>query len=159
MDNTANHSARWIPWAILAFFASFMLLLSGFAWIAFHTYPGEVTEDTYNKGIAYNTALSNAAAQENLRWKGVLQTMQKDNSIDITFDLKDASGKLIDDAKVVARLTRPTQAGHDVQMTLHYDKGMYSGTANLEWAGMWDIRISATRGHDNYQQSKTIIMQ
>ena len=160
MNNSARPSDRWIPWAILAFFASFMILLSGFAWIAFHTYPGQVAEDAYKQGLAYNTAIAHADAQEKRGWKTTLQTTPRGNNIDVAFTLRDAAGRAIDDARVIARAVRATQAGHDAQVVLQSSgKGHYHGTIALDWPGAWDIRISATHGTDNYQQSKTIVLQ
>ena len=37
-----------------------MVPMIGFAWIAFHTYTGEVTVDAYKKGLAYNSAIARA---------------------------------------------------------------------------------------------------
>ena len=159
VDVIGRPSDRWIPWAIIAFFISFMVLLSGFAWIAFHTYTGEATLDAYKKGLAYNDDIANADAQKTLGWKGMLQVMPHGNTLDIAFTLNDSSGHTINDAKVIARIIRPTQAGHDVQITLPYDKDVYHGKADLNWPGVWELHISATQGQHNYQQSRTIVIQ
>jgi len=156
----ATKNSAWIPWAIVGFFAFFMVLLSNFAWIAFHTYPGQVTEEAYKKGLAYNNAIASADAQAKLGWKTTLQTTQKNNDVGLVFTLLDASGQPIDNAEVSVRASRVTQAGHDVQITLKPNaKGAYSGTMKLDWPGAWELRISATRGADNFQQSKTVTLQ
>lgn len=155
----ARPSDRWIPIGIVAFFVFFMALLSGFAWIAFHTYTGQVTEDAYKKGLAYNAQIASAEAQTKLGWTGELQATGHDRALELRFTLRDAAGHSIGDAAVVARCVRPSQAGHDAEIRLHYAHGVYSGTASLDFPGVWDIHISATRGGDNYQQLKTVILQ
>ena len=156
--STAQEAA-WIPKAIIGFFLFFMVLLSGLSWIAFHTYPGEATKDAYNKGLAYNTAIAGADAQAKLGWKSTLDVAPHANRVSIVFTLVDVSTRAISDANVIARFVRPTQAGHDVEAVLHYDNGAYRGQPQLDWPGVWDLHISATRGADNYQESKTITVQ
>ena len=158
MDHVKN--AAWIPWAIIAFFASFMLLLGSFAWIALHTYPGEATDDAYNKGLAYNHDLQSAAAQDALGWESSLQLVPQGHVVEIEFTLRDASGNPITNASIIARARRATQAGHDTQISLKTGgKGLYRGRMKLDWPGAWDIRVSATQGADNYQKSKIIVVQ
>lgn len=160
MPSTAvSKRDRWIPWAIVAFFVCFIALLSGFAWIAFHSYTGEVTENAYKKGLAYNADIAHANAQAELGWKTVLEIQTYDKITAIVFSLRDASNHVISDATVTAYLSRPTQAGHDLAVALTFNDGTYRGMASLKWKGIWDIRISATRDGYNYQQSKTVILQ
>ncbi|MDE3061049.1 MAG: FixH family protein [Pseudomonadota bacterium] len=154
-----RNDAHWIPWAIIAFFVCFITLLSGFAWIAFRTYPGEITQDSYKKGLAYNAAIASADAQQAAGWKSTLATASHGLNVDIAFTLRDAAGHPLDNARVIAHLIRPTQAGHDVEIPLQGDRGLYRGSAALPWPGVWELRLSATRGGDHYQQSKTLILQ
>lgn len=145
---------------IVAFFAAFMVLLSGFAWIAFHTYTGQVTEDAYKKGLAYNTTIREADVQKELHWSSNLTVMPQGHRVDIAFTLKDAAGHAIDDARVIALISRPTQSGHDKTLTLYPSgKGHYRGRIALDWSGAWNVRISATENGHNYQQSKSMVLK
>lgn len=152
-------SCRWIPWSILAFFVFFIALLSGFAWIAIHTYTGEITPDAYKKGLVYNKAITHADEQNALNWTGAQQVLYSAGKAEVVFTLKDASGRVIKDASVVAHFIRPTQSGHDRNIELRYENGVYKGEALLPLKGVWEMHISATRATDNYQLSKTIILQ
>ncbi len=158
--NSAHPPCRWIPWSIVAFFVFFMLLLSHFAWIAFHTYTGQVTQDAYKKGLTYNSEIARSEAQDRLGWKAVFSLTPQGNNVRISFALRNASGRPITDAEVTVRATRATQAGHDKQLVLEsIGNGVYRGNIELAWSGAWDIRVSASRGTANFQQSKTIILQ
>jgi nitrogen fixation protein FixH len=151
---------RWIPWYIVAFFIVFIAILGGFTWIAVHSYTGQVTEDAYKKGLAYNSIIAQADLQQALGWKSTLAVTPRGKTLDIAFTLKNASGQAISDAHVTASAIRPTQAGQDVHITLTPGgKGLYQGSVPLAWEGMWDLRISATKDGKNYQQSKTVIIQ
>ena len=150
---------RWIPWYIVAFFVFFMVLLTGFAWIAFHTYSGEVTKDAYKKGLAYNTTIANADTQKQLGWKSTIATTFRGKIVEIMFTLHDKNDKPMSDAGIVASLVRPTEAGYDKRITLHsHGEGVYHGNTYLDFSGVWNLQISATSEGHNYQKTKTIQM-
>lgn len=155
----ARPSDKWIPRSIVLFFVFFVLLLSGFAWIAIHTYTGEVTANAYKKGLAYNDIIAKADAQDRLGWKSTLDVKSQGRKADVAFTLADKSGKPLDRAEVVVRFARPTQAGHDVQLTLRCEDGKtYRGQAELAWEGAWDVLVSADYDGHNYQYMRSIVI-
>jgi nitrogen fixation protein FixH len=159
VSSASRSSDRFIPWYIVAFFAFFILLLSSFAWIAIRSYTGEVTEDAYKKGLAYNAVIGKAEEQARIGWKGTLQISAQGRKAHIIFMLSDAGGHPIKDAKVSARCVRLTQAGGDALLMLTPDgKGRYDGSIMLAWLGQWKLHVSATYGGHNFQQVRTVIL-
>ena len=65
-------SDRFIPLYIVAFFAVFMTVLLTMVYISLRSYPGIVTENSYEKGLAMNKYIAASAAQQALGWKGDL---------------------------------------------------------------------------------------
>lgn len=155
---TIRPSDRFIPWYIATFFVAFTALLSWFGWFAVQHYNGEITKDSYKKGLAYNRVISSAEAQQALHWKSTLDTRTDGSQISATFTLADMHGP-ITGAQVFARFVRPTQAGNDADIRFSESApGQYTASTGLAWRGVWEMRLSATARNHNYQMSKTVIL-
>jgi nitrogen fixation protein FixH len=156
-NSSPRPSDRWIPWIIVSFFVAFIIPLTWFTWLSIETYTGQVTSNAYQKGLAYNDTIAHAEAQQLLGWQAETKTEASADGLRVHFQLKDKQGQPINDAAVLARFTRPTQSGHDREISLKPQAaGVYVGTAALELSGLWNIRISVSKGKDNYQQSQNI---
>jgi nitrogen fixation protein FixH len=159
-NSTPRPSDRWIPWIIVSFFVAFIIPLAWFTWLSVDTYTGQVTSNAYEKGLTYNSTIAHAEAQQQLGWKTDVKTKADADGVQVRFQLKDKQGQPVNDAAVLVRFTRTTQSGHDSEITLKPQaQGTYEGSIKLELPGLWNMRISVSKGEHNYQQSQNITVQ
>lgn len=153
-------SDRFIPWYFVAFFALLTAVLVPMCIIAVRTNTGIVTDNAYEKGLAYNKTIAAAAEQNALKWQGDLSmTPSVGSKIVADFALQDASGKPLDSAEVKLWLVRPTQAGNDQTLTLQpQGNGHYGAKISLALRGLWEARVSATKDGHNYQMTKRVVL-
>jgi nitrogen fixation protein FixH len=152
---------RWIPWAFVAFFGVVLAANAAMIWIAFATWTGLETESAYQKGLAYNRTLAAARAQEALGWQVDLELVAAGGRLArLELILADRYGNLIQDARVTAAFVRPTQVGHDVELTApHIYAGVYRAEAALPFAGVWELHLLAESGGDSYRMRRRIYLE
>jgi nitrogen fixation protein FixH len=151
----------WIPWAFVAFFAVVLAVNGAMIWIAFATWTGLTTVGAYQKGLAYNRVLAAAKAQEALGWRVDLNLAATDGRLAVlNLTLADRFGDLIEDAQVTAAFVRPTQAGHDLELTVpHTHAGVYAAQAALPFAGAWELHLTIQSGGDTYLMRRRIYLR
>jgi nitrogen fixation protein FixH len=152
-------SDRWIPWYFAAFFVALTAVLVPMCIIAVHTGSGSVTDNAYEKGLAYNKAIRAAEEQNTLNWRGALTVTPIDGRLFVQFNLANATGKPLNGAEVKFWLVRPTQAGKDQSVVLaSQNNGRYTGEVTLPVHGSWEARVSATVDGHNYQTVKRMVL-
>ena len=71
--------------------------------------------------------------------------------------LVDVGGAGLPGAVVTARLVRPTQSGHDVEVALApLGGGRYGAWVMLPLAGQWSLRLRATRDGQTVTHTKRV---
>jgi nitrogen fixation protein FixH len=153
-------SDRWIPWYFIAFFIALTAILVPMCVIAVRTNSGVVTENAYEKGLAYNKVIEAEKRQNALSWRSDLTILPlPDHHARVLFTLADTGGHPINSAKATAWFVRPTQAGQDQSAQLQFKtRGTYEAELALPASGLWDVRISATVSDNNYQATKRITL-
>lgn len=147
-----------IPFYFVAFFAFIAMVDGVMVWTAVRTQTGTVTEHPYEKGLAYNKVVEAAAEQDKLGWKGeiVFEQPQKGDAAGIIkFSIADKEGNEITPDSVSAVFTRPTQAGMDFMVEVANGEA----SVNFPSKGLWEARVVARRGGQEYQQSKRIVVE
>jgi len=153
-------SDRWIPWAIVAFFVVLVSTLVPMCVIAIRTNPGVVTNNAYEKGLAYNKLIQDGEQQAALNWRGDLTVTElPGGKIHADFLLTGADGKPLENAEVKLWLVRPAQAGNDrnASMTL-VSGGHYGADIALPERGLWEARVSATCDGHNFQTVRRVTL-
>lgn len=155
-ENKNPRAGRFIPWYIVAFFAGQTVLFSWFIHVAMSTHTGLVTEQAYEKGLAYNKTIENARQQELLGFTSDI--IRKDKTI--SFTLKDKNGAVIRDASVNLYLFRPVQEGLDAKFPLSLSAdNSYQAEITPPLQGLWEVRIHARTPQGNYQTSKRMVFE
>ncbi len=150
---------RWVPWAFVAFFAVIFAVLGGMVWLSLDGYTGLVTEQAYNKGLAYNKTIAAAQKQEALGWTGEITASPSPEGAAVSFLLRDSSGKPLDGAAAKLWMIRPTQAGFDVVSDLKpLGGGKYAAQVALPLRGLWDAKVSAVVGAESYQIARRLVV-
>lgn len=160
MTETAKPSRpadRWIPWMFVLFFGIVAALDATFVTIALKTNTGTITDNAYEKGVAYNKTLEAAAKQNALGWQADIGL---DADRDVTVTLRDSGGLPLEGASVLAKLVRPVQDGYDFELPLtDRGGGLYAAPAAFPLPGQWSVRIFASWQGKQYQHSRTIVIR
>lgn len=152
--NDIRKSDRLIPWMVVAFFAVFISVDAVMATLAIRTQTGLVTEQAYEKGLAYNHTLEAAETQQQWGWTSHIEVMN--NAVFVR--LQDKDGQVIKKAGVAADVIRPIKSGHDFKITLHeLPDGRYTAPLTFPLPGEWKIRIYAQSDGKTYQASQIIM--
>lgn len=148
MTNEALPSPKdkWIPFYFVMFFVVIAITDGIFVYTAINTHTGVVTDQAYEKGLAYNDILEKARSQPNLQQKPSFQ-----NGV-LRWDLKTPGGEPLTMAQVSATLFRPVQDGYDFDINLeHAGNGVYEATINAPLPGLWKAKLTSTWDNKTYQ--------
>ena len=147
---------RLIPWYIVSFFVVVAILDGIFVYIATSTHTGVVTEHAYDKGLAYNETVAAAEAQKQLGWQGDI-ALAGDRMLE--FSLRDADGRALTGALAKVEFMRPTQDGMDFALDLaESTDGVYTASVDFPAEGLWDVRVFATRGGEEFQSHRRVVV-
>lgn len=148
-------SDRFIPWYIVAFFVAQAMLFAWFTYVAKATYTGLVTEQAYEKGLAYNSIIEKAGAQAALGLNSKIEY----GSGQVVFLLRDRDGRPVNGAKVTGILFRPVHDGMDVSFEMKEDNGAYRTAISPPEKGLWEVRLRAATAQGEYQASQRIVVE
>lgn len=144
-----------IIWYFVAFFATFMIVDAIFVTVALKTERGLVTDQAYEKGLAFNQTLEEARNQE----KFVGYEKAEYNKGRLMWVLKDANGRPMKGAKVMASLVRPVQAGYDFDLPLTEGKsGVYSARPEFPLPGQWTAKLEVTWNSKVYRSILPLVV-
>lgn len=152
---------RWIPWSIVAGFAVVILVNGIMIYIAVASFTGLQTEEHYKRGLEYNRVLEADRAQEALGWTVGMDVEQiGERRVHVSLQASDSQGNPLNGANVNARLVRPVQAGHDMDVSLvAAGNGTYETDVELPLQGQWDILAQITHRSGSYRTAKRIVAQ
>lgn len=151
MSQTVPLRDRIIPWYFVIFFV-FLAIINGImVMLAFDSFTGLVTENPYEKGIAYNKVVDAANKQAALGWHG---KVFYENGI-LTYTLTDAEKKTLIPQKAIAYCSRPTQEGMDFSVPLTSEETPVTFPAQ----GLWEVRVVAEISEHSFQHSQRIIVK
>lgn len=146
---------KWIPWFFVLFFVLLAIVNAAFVTVALKTQPGVVTQQPYERGLAYDNELAAAKELEALGWQAEI-ALVGDNKL--MLNLIDDAQRPLSGAAVRAQVTRPVKDGHDFTLELKdQGNGVYSAPADFPLPGQWNVRIFATWQDKLYQSSRMIM--
>jgi nitrogen fixation protein FixH len=157
-ESDIRPSDRFIPWLFVLFFAVIFAVNGVFIYYALESNPGVVTEDSYEKGLAFNKTIEKAERQAELGWSGDIAASEVDGAM--TFALRDKAGKPISGATVRAEFTRPVRDGSDFSLTLTEGKaGIYRGDIHAPFKGAWTVRVFAEKDGQVFEESSPVVLK
>ena len=135
----------WVLLSFIAFFGVIVAVNAVFITTALSTHSGVVTEQPYEKGLAYDETLKAARAQPDLQQKAYFE-----NSV-LRWVLHDENGQTLN-ADVSARLVRPVKYGQDFDVVMTQTSGgVYEADLNLSMKGRWEAQLKAEWQTQQYQ--------
>lgn len=157
LTNEQFRAGQFIPWMIVAFFVVITMVFAGFTYIALSTYRGVVTDEAYEKGVAYNKVLERANAQAALHMSS--KTQLDGHMVD--FKLLDYAGMPVVADKVTLVMFRPTQEGmdHQYEMTTVAQGFYHADISDLPAKGIWEARVYAYTAHGVYRSSQRVVVK
>jgi nitrogen fixation protein FixH len=157
----AAERSRWIPLAFVGFFAVVLLANALMIWLAFATWTGLKTENAYQKGLAYNRTLDQAAAQAALGWAVELELAQEgERTLALDLVLQGRHGDLIEDAEVSAAFVRPTHEGFDQIVAIpHRYGGEYEAEILLPLAGQWELQLTIAAAGEVWREIRRVYLR
>jgi len=147
----------WIPWAFVAFFAIVVAVNGVMVAFALGSFTGLTNDNAYRRGLEYNRLLDEARAQHALGWHVAAGVEPVADGAALTVSVRDGHDIAISDALVTAILSRPTEAGLDVEAVLApAGGGVYRAAVALPKKGLWDLRLQVTHGDDEHRSARRI---
>jgi len=154
MSNEVTQAKGLTGWhvfyiTVMAFGLVFAVNIA-FIVLSLKTFTGEVVDDPYSRGVAYNEVIEERAVQAALGWTAALGVRAGETAgTRVTMNLTDAEGAPVLGAEVSIMFRRSTHDGEDTQVSLtEQAPGSYIGEVDLPGAGTWDARGQITRGED-----------
>ena len=147
-------SDKYIPWLFVLFFVTFIAVDAVMVTLAVRTQTGLVTEQAYEKGLAYNETLKAAAEQTAWGWQDTISV----HDGNITYVLNNENGDAVTGAIVTAQFIRPVQDGHDFSVPLIPDHNHYKAAITLPLKGEWGVRVNVKWKNRNYQRYQVFII-
>lgn len=152
-------SSRKAMWIIIGGFSIVLAANSALVYFALTSWTGLETEHHFVKGLAYNRDLEGARRQQALGWQMELNTSFSDGkSGTIKIGFSDRQGQPLSDLTVKVFAIRPTREGFDREFLAKPVKdGLYLSPFTLPLPGVWDLRVVARRGDNDFQQVNRIV--
>ncbi len=151
-------SDKWIPWYFVLFFVVLALLDGTFVYLAVSSHTGVVTEQAYEKGLAYNDLLQRAEEQAQTALKQKVLYSQE-NGI-LRWTLHDKNGAPLEQAVVTAHIIRPVQDGYDFDIVLlHKGEGVYEVPVKTPLIGQWVAKLEAQWDTHRYQITHQFVVR
>lgn len=143
-----DNSGKLVLICLLGFFVTFASVDAFFVYKAVNTHSGVVTENAYEKGLAYDETLEKAREQQNMNLEALIRYSDQK----LEFVLPN-----IDNANVKVHLVRPTHQGYDVEHQLKNNADdVYTAELNLPLNGLWRAQIEATWQDKTTKETMTL---
>lgn len=152
-----NPSGWRNPWSLslIALISVVLLVNITFITLAFVTSPGLVTEDYYEEGRAFEKNVTRRiAARSQLGWSYNTDFPQNpllNRAETYRVNLVDKTGMPLNDATVLLKAYRPSDASADFDVTMAETiPGVYEASIAYPLKGIWEVTIDIRRGEDLY---------
>lgn len=127
-----------------------------FVTLAVQNNSGVITENPYEKGLAYNQTIQKAAHQEALGWQSDIG-YENDT---LSFTLRDKQTRAITGATAKAYINRPIESGHAFTLALEEKaNGTYAANIEFPLPGQWEVTVNAVWHNQHYQNTKRLVVR
>lgn len=151
----------WVPWMFVLAFLVVGAVNAVFVYLAIHSHTGLVTEQAYEKGLAFNQTLAKAEAMQALGWNFSVELTSEDI---LSVRLVDKSGNPIQKAQVKGRMVRPVKSGYDYEINLAEqmkvgESGVYQALLRPPLRGSWTVHLVATQNGQSFEKSEALVLK
>lgn len=155
MKKPERNMGKVVLWSLIIFFVVFASVDAFFIYKAVNTHVGVVTENPYDKGLAYNETLKNARLQKEM---DIADDVDFSDDGMLRWHLLDENEMPIENAQVTAEIFRPINSEHIIQTTLlHKGNGVYQAAPEIPLKGIWTVKLEAKWNSKQYKKTTNII--
>ena len=153
---SAAKTFQFTGWHFLAclvvFFGIDLAVNVGFIVQSVQTFPGEVADDAYEAGVAYDATLAREAIERKLGWLASIEPPQAAAGGEaITVRWTDRTGRPLPGLAVSGLLRRPaTEVQNLVLRFREVVPGTYRAVAAVA-PGAWDLEVTGDNGHGDHR--------
>lgn len=153
-DPSYKESGKIVFLWFLSFFVAIIFVNTGFIYAAIHSNTGLVTENAYEKGLAYNQNLEAAKSQPRLKDEMLYQ-----DGI-LRWTLTDAAGKPVDRGAATVFFMRPVKDGSDFSLPLkEKSPGVYEAKVGFPVHGLWNAKLDLKWNKTQFQTAQDFIVR
>jgi nitrogen fixation protein FixH len=112
-----------------------------------------VEPDYYHKAVAWDSTVAQAERNRSLGWQVMpsLGRVEAGKDAALTLTLRDSAGALVHGAEVHVEAMPVAHANELMEATLPAgEAGGYTAEVPITRAGLWELRVVATRGSDRF---------
>ena len=156
---TGKHplTGRMVLLILVAFFGTVGSVNAVMIHYALSSFRGEVADHPYEVGLAFNSEIAAARAQEARSWKVAAKLARSEGRTQVEISVGDAQGRPIEGLHLASVFAAPVDAALDRRLELEERApGLYAGETALA-KGHWDLELSASREGATLFQSKNRI--
>jgi len=145
---------------VLAWLVGFFVVVASvngvFIYAGIKSWPGLVSEHSYEEGLAYNRTLAAARANAALGWTARLDYRDGQAALVLT----DRDGRALDGMQVEAVFTRPLGRTAAVAATLaSLGAGRYAAAVALPMPGQWEMAVTVDGARDRFLAAERVIVK
>lgn len=138
----------------IGFFSLIILVNVVFIYVATSSNTGVITENAYEKGLAYNKILSAAKNQPDLNTKAAY------NNGKLTWAVTGPDGQPLTDGNASALMVRPIKDGNDFSLSLkETGPGIYEADADFPAQGLWEAKLEIKWDNNRYHTSQSLLIK
>ena len=136
---------RWIPLLFVLFFVAIFAVMGNFVRLAHTTFPGLVTANAYESGLAYDDLLAAEAEQIAQGWQmQVYLPALSGPGQAIAMRLTDSNGQPLSGGTVIVMAERMTRYAQQFRLSLTDEgNGLYQAPITFPIAGRWFVSVLA----------------
>jgi len=149
---------RWVPWMIVGLFGVVAAVNGGLAYFALESDTGLVSEHPFELGNGYNEVLAQAEAEAALGWKGTVRFVPgAEHSGTVVAEVRDGTGAPLPGLSVSVAAVRPVEPLPPQELVLEPAGMSYAAPVTLPRPGLWELRVTASRGADTFHYVQRIV--
>jgi len=133
---------------LFAFFGTVGTVNAIMVGVALTTFRGEVADNPYEAGLAFNSQIDAARAQDDRHWNVSVRIAPGGGERALSASFLGSDGAPLTGLGIKASFAAPADLYRDIAVDLHESApGVYTGATTAP-KGVWDLTISASRGGD-----------
>ncbi len=150
---------RWIPLVFVGALAVLIVVQACFAYLAASSDPGLAAPNAYERGLAHNAVLREAATERARGWRIAIENVADAADAEthrgrLIITVSDAGARRLDDLQVIGLAVRPTRAGLDHHLAFDpIGGGRYRADYDLPLPGVWQLDLLVDRAGATVQHS------
>lgn len=150
--SSASHAAWFWPALVIGLLAGQVVLVLVMAYLAVSDHSFAVEPDYYRQALRWNSEISQQQANRRLGWSVLVEVAEQADVLqqrDVRCVITDRAGQPVEDARVEV-VAFPHVRGNERQVLrlTGLEAGRYGATVRMAQGGLWEFRITASRGAD-----------